>query len=272
MSDVVTLAGTYTWVVPDRGRAERLAQALSDLGFPLTTAAPESQGKWLVTAFEPGPYVNGESGHAAMDAVRRLADTVAAPHDGVAVGGARCASDMLEFLEQDTPIRVESPNGRPPRVDDGTPPVPAVVDLPVLPERVPASTDVLDGLDDIAWDRLEHAHGSADDIPMLIRSLARPSGRWRATLNELMADDLLHQGSCFSATPVAIPFIARLAAHGQLPARQRLELYLWLVAAAGEWPTSLVRDGARAVAQGRDPRPAAWTEAVIVAVGAQRSL
>ncbi len=273
MTDDIDLAGTYQWIVPDQARAEQLTHALAEFGFPLVTAAPQSNGEWLVTAFDPGPYINGHDGHAAMDAVCHDADNIAARYDAAARDGARCPSDMLEYLEQDAPLRVENPGARPPRSSDRIPSTPVAVDLPLVPDRVPTTTqDLLEDLSAVEWSQLEHAHGPADDVPVLIRSLARPSADWSANLEELLADDLLHQGTCFSATPVAMPFLARLAARGELQARLRLELYLWLIAAAGEWPTSLVRDGANAVAQGREAKAAPWTEEIHSAVAAQVSL
>lgn len=260
MSDDPPIAGTHEWTTPDRARAEALAGALAEYGFPLVLAGPWQPTGWVVTAFDPGPYPGGLTGHAAMDDTQRRADGLARQHGGRAKGGARCAPAMLPFLERELPVRRENPGARPPAGPPPARPVPPTADVPSVPDRLPAGVDVLAGLSDVAWARLEHAHGPADDVPDLLRALARPAPQWTAVLTELLADDLLHQGSCYSATPAALPFLARLAARGALPAALRLELYLWLVTAAGQWAASLVRDAPRAGDEGVAPVAAAWTQ------------
>jgi hypothetical protein len=157
------------------------------------------------------------------------------------------------------------------------PPTPAVVVLAPPPRTSLALTpdtarDVpidLSGLDDIPWADLGHAHGSAEDIPELLRALSDPFGDWDSTLDELFGDDLLHQGSCYSATAPALPFLSRMIVSGALPARQRLDLYVWLLIAADRWADSLLGDADRAVVQGGLPIPATWTEDVHLTVGEQ---
>ena len=104
---------------------------------------------------------------------------------------------------------------------------------------------------------LEHAHGSAQDIPDLLRGLADPFGDWDQTLDKLFGDDLLHQGTCYSATAPALPFLSRLITSGALPAKQRLDLYVWLLVAADRWADGLLADADRAAAEGRLPQPEA---------------
>ena len=72
---------------------------------------------------------------------------------------------------------------------------PPAVPLLLTPDEPGHDPIDLAGLDDIDWARLEHAHGSAADVPDLIRALADPSGEWSASLDELFADDLVHQGT-----------------------------------------------------------------------------
>ncbi|WP_204061528.1 hypothetical protein [Microbispora corallina] len=127
----------------------------------------------------------------------------------------------------------------------------------------------LSGLDDIPWADLGHAHGSAEDIPELLRALSDPFGDWDSTLDVLFGDDLLHQGSCYSATAPALPFLSRMIVSGALPARQRLDLFVWLLVAADRWADSLLGDADHAVAQGHLPIPATWTEDVHLTVGEQ---
>ncbi|WP_203949860.1 hypothetical protein [Planotetraspora thailandica] len=177
---------------------------------------------------------------------------------------------MLPLLrDADAPIVCTNPGARPPipaiAVVAAPPPAPLAL-TPDTAQDVPID---LSGLDDIPWVDLGHAHGSAADIPELLRALADPFGGWDQTLGELFGDDLLHQGSCYSATAPALPFLSRMIVSGALPAKQRLDLYVWLLIAAGRWADSLLGDADRAVAQGRWPEAAAWTEVVNLAVGEQ---
>jgi hypothetical protein len=97
----------------------------------------------------------------------------------------------------------------------------------------------LAGLDDIDWSALSHAYGSAEDIPDLLRRLAVAGSEAylggsadtdEADLDDVEADDetaddaeeilgdlwatICHQGSVYSATVAAVPFLAELAAAG----------------------------------------------------------
>ena len=81
----------------------------------------------------------------------------------------------------------------------------------------------LDGVDDIPWAGLEHAYGSADDVPGLLRALL--SGDADDADGEDGEDgedgaldglfgSLCHQGSVYPASVYAVPFLARIAAAG----------------------------------------------------------
>src|SRR6266511_1802146 len=97
----------------------------------------------------------------------------------------------------------------------------------------------------------------------------RSHAHWAPVLDELLGDNLLHQGSCYSATAPAIPFLARLATSGALPARRRLDLYSWLLIAADRHAESLIDDADRAAVHDGVPQAAAWTDDVHTAVGEQ---
>lgn len=67
----------------------------------------------------------------------------------------------------------------------------------------------LEGLDDIDWDALSHAYGSAADVPELLRALADPA-RADDAMGRLDAA-LFHQGGViYPAALAAIPFLVRL--------------------------------------------------------------
>ena len=100
----------------------------------------------------------------------------------------------------------------------------------------------LTGLDEIDWSALSHAYGSAEDIPDLLRRLAitgsdaYSDGSAKADETDLDVDDyddeddeapseaeeiigdlwssICHQGSVYSASIAAVPFLAEIAAAG----------------------------------------------------------
>ncbi|ETK31010.1 hypothetical protein MPTA5024_37115 [Microbispora sp. ATCC PTA-5024] len=264
------MGGTHEFVVPDDHQAQQLAQALAAHGFAQVMARPSPQGGWKVTAFDEGPYPVDALGHRMIEAVGRAAAAVARLHGGYPQGGSRCDVGMLHVLRgADAPIVCTNPGARPaaPAVAVVAPAPPAP--LALTPDTVQDGPVDLSGLDDIPWADLGHAHGSAEDVPDLLRALADPFGDWDQTLDELFGDDLLHQGDCYSATAPTMPFLSRLIASGAKPAGQRLDLHVWLLIAAGRWADSLLGDADRAVVQGRLPEPATWTEDVHLAVGAQ---
>ncbi|MFI1286711.1 hypothetical protein ACH4U5_39185 [Streptomyces sp. NPDC020858] len=87
-----------------------------------------------------------------------------------------------------------------------------------------------DGIDDIDWAALEHAYGPADDVPDLLRAAGSADAQVRdEALGELFSS-LCHQGSVYSATAAAVPFVARLALDGP---GDRLSL-LWLLHGAAD--------------------------------------
>lgn len=93
----------------------------------------------------------------------------------------------------------------------------------------------LAGLDEIDWSALSHAYGSAEDIPDLLRRLAGAgsaankageaygidetddAGEAANDADEIIGDlwsSICHQGSVYSASVAAAPFLAQIAAAG----------------------------------------------------------
>ncbi|UNO39076.1 hypothetical protein [Streptomyces sp. MST-110588] len=83
---------------------------------------------------------------------------------------------------------------------------------------------MLEGIDDIDWAALEHAYGPADDVPGLLRAAGSADPRAREAALEELFSSLCHQGSVYSATAAAVPFLARLALDGPGDRRALLEL------------------------------------------------
>jgi hypothetical protein len=67
---------------------------------------------------------------------------------------------------------------------------------------------MLKELDEIDWEQLEHAYGSARDVPKQIRALASgDAGAIKMALYELEGN-IYHQGTVYSASAPAVPFLA----------------------------------------------------------------
>ncbi|MEV4949273.1 hypothetical protein [Streptomyces sp. NPDC053755] len=72
----------------------------------------------------------------------------------------------------------------------------------------------LDGLDTFPWASFSHAYGTAEDVPGLLRALAGTDpGEADEALSELYGC-VLHQGTVYTASAAAAPFLARAAAAG----------------------------------------------------------
>jgi hypothetical protein len=74
--------------------------------------------------------------------------------------------------------------------------------------------DVFADLDRVAWPKVHHAYGPADDVPGLLRALTGEDQEIVAEAEQELWSSLVHQGSVYEATVVAVPFLARLAAAG----------------------------------------------------------
>ncbi|MFI1015221.1 HEAT repeat domain-containing protein [Streptomyces sp. NPDC020965] len=68
-------------------------------------------------------------------------------------------------------------------------------------------------LDSVRWADLEHAYGEAGDLPGILRALAGDEPAAAEAFDELWGS-ILHQGTVYSATVAAVPFLARAATAG----------------------------------------------------------
>lgn len=85
--------------------------------------------------------------------------------------------------------------------------------------REPAYIVELDGLDDIPWNRLSRAYGSAHDVPLNLKRLALVDSevREQALWNLIM--EIFHQGTIYLATATAVPFLLKLVSISAVPNR-----------------------------------------------------
>ncbi|MEY9967021.1 hypothetical protein ABIA33_005086 [Streptacidiphilus sp. MAP12-16] len=81
-------------------------------------------------------------------------------------------------------------------------------------------------LDTVDWSALEHAYGSTEDLPDLIRALYSPDLEVLDEAGYEVANRVNHQGSLYSATVEVIPFLAHAALH---MAAQREDVVTFLI-------------------------------------------
>jgi hypothetical protein len=91
---------------------------------------------------------------------------------------------------------------------------------------------MLERLETIGWASLSHAYGSAQDLPEMIRNLRSPDTETRdQTLDDLFST-IWHQGTVYSASAPAVPFLIALARDRDTPDRPDI-LYLLRALAEG---------------------------------------
>ena len=72
---------------------------------------------------------------------------------------------------------------------------------------------MLEALDAIDWSSLTHAHGPATDVPELLRSLLSEDADVRMQACADLHEKIWHQGTVYSASAAAIPFLFELLTH-----------------------------------------------------------
>lgn len=111
------------------------------------------------------------------------------------------------------------------------------------------------GTEAVDWSGLEHAYGSAGDVPGNLRALASDDESERhEALGELIAS-LVHQGTRYEASAYAVPPLLDLIADPATPDRGFVTQLVALIAIGsdGAWlPDGLPVDGLRAAAAGGD--------------------
>lgn len=270
----------HTYLVPDEDRARGLVAAFAEFGFPHVVAGPYRPNRyftdpdaaaddWDVTVFDTEPDPADERSKWERHAVEQSARALARDHGGFLRLSMGFAPDQADLVAQprDAALVHRRPAARP-----ATPVIPLVVapapaTLPFTVVKPPGTGIDLDGLGDVPWSELSHAHGSAADVPGLIEALAEGFGNWAQVLDELIGDDILHQGSCYSATGPAMTFLARLITSDALPLHQQLDLYEVVLYAATRHAAGQLADADRAAARRRPLRPAEWSAEVHQAVG-----
>ena len=69
---------------------------------------------------------------------------------------------------------------------------------------------MLEGLDDIDWKHLQHAYGTAEDVPELMRALISEEKAQRDRAVYELFGKIWHQGTIYEASAPAVPFLIEL--------------------------------------------------------------
>jgi len=85
---------------------------------------------------------------------------------------------------------------------------------------------IFSSLDDVAWGKLQHAYGSAADVPALIRALTSPDTSARNDAWYELHGNLWHQGTIYEATAPAVPILLQLLQAQAVPDKYQIIIYL----------------------------------------------
>ncbi len=85
---------------------------------------------------------------------------------------------------------------------------------------------MLHGLDDIPWHELQHAYGSAEDVPAQLRMLLDADPGARRSAREKLTSTVLHQSMRYPASVEVIHFVIELCRNPDVPDRDWL-LSFW---------------------------------------------
>ena len=95
------------------------------------------------------------------------------------------------------------------------------------PEDLPPTLP-LSELDKVRWSELSHAYGPAADVPTLISDLASKNvGTRNEALTELQSN-IIHQGTVYTATPYAVPFLVDLMITRRALRADLLDILQWM--------------------------------------------
>jgi hypothetical protein len=108
------------------------------------------------------------------------------------------------------------------------------------------------GVGEVDWAALEHAYGSAADVPGLVRAaVGRDDDAAARALGELEAR-ITHQGSLYSASAAAVPVLIRLACSRRTRRRPQLLRQLALIAEGSATSQAVLDDVRSALAAGAE--------------------
>ncbi|GLY02366.1 hypothetical protein [Actinoplanes sp. NBRC 101535] len=78
------------------------------------------------------------------------------------------------------------------------------------------------GIHDVDWASLQHAYGSADEVPALLEAMRSPDAGERDRALGDFYSKVHHQGSVYSSTTASLPFLLELAGDPATPDREKV--------------------------------------------------
>lgn len=94
--------------------------------------------------------------------------------------------------------------------------------MSAIPEEPAAQLVALDGLDAVDWAGLRQAGGTAEAVPDDLRQLTSADPDRREEALTSLSGSIYHQGTLYSATAAATPFLVRLLCEATLPDRDSI--------------------------------------------------
>jgi len=88
----------------------------------------------------------------------------------------------------------------------------------------------LEGVDNVDWSLLTHAHGPAGDVPALLKAALSNSEADREFAIELLFETIWHQGTVYEASAFAVPYLYRMLESPNTPDRWRIAQLLAMLA------------------------------------------
>jgi hypothetical protein len=122
----------------------------------------------------------------------------------------------------------------------------------VYKQPVTAVGDPLDGIGDVAWERLYHAYGPAIDVPDQLRALRSPDQDKRGKAQWQLWGNVYHQGSRWQGSHAVVRFLVALIEDPATPDRADLLQLLTAIAIGDRRDDELPLDADSTFATGHD--------------------
>lgn len=98
------------------------------------------------------------------------------------------------------------------------------------------------GLDDIDWESMTHAYGTAEEVPGWLRGLADPDPAVREEALDALYGVVHHQGDVYDCTVAAVPYLIEALTKSALPGREGIAELLTSIVRLDDWPDETALD------------------------------
>lgn len=128
---------------------------------------------------------------------------------------------------------------------------------------------MLETLDSVPWNELEHAYGEASEVPDLIRALASPEKEiYEGAIGQLWSS-VIHQGTVYNSTAYVVPFFCELLEAPEVQNKTELLYYLATISHGSSYHDVHIREKERRETSGMQKQIAeelSWVQAASDAV------